>query len=262
MPRYFEEYGRKEPSSKYHTISAFSDGDPTITAWEHINRNPERMAAFMASMVVMGSRLPMTGSYDFSWVVDKMDEDADRALVVDVGGGQGHALRAIAQVTPRLPLGRCVVEDLKEVVQEAKVTATGDMKEAQFVAMDFHSEQPVKGKSSLVIAGFRGTDSFAGAFIYYIRRCLHDYGDKDCIDILEQISQAMAEDSRLLIVEEVLTNPPSPMAAAGDIIMTTLGGKERSLEGFTAITSAAGLKIAKVHPSPGSNVAVIECQKL
>lgn len=100
-----------------------------------------------------------------------------------------------------------------------------------------------------------------GALVYYIRRCLHDYGDDDCVEILEQIRKAMAPDSRLLIVEQVLGNPPSPFAAANDVWMATIGGKERPLESFDAIASRAGLKIAKVHPTPGSEVAVIECKK-
>lgn len=146
MPRYFDEYGRKEPAGKYHTITAFSDGDPTLTVWEHMNRDPERKTRFMTSMAAAASRMPMTGSYDYSWVIGKADGDPKRALVVDVGGGQGHALQAILNVTPGLPASRCVVEDLDVIVEEAKATATGQLKEVQYVGMDFHTEQPVKGK--------------------------------------------------------------------------------------------------------------------
>ncbi|ODA80430.1 hypothetical protein RJ55_03388 [Drechmeria coniospora] len=245
MPRYFDQFGRKEHFGKYGTISAFADGDPSLTVWQHINRDPERLSRFMDSMVAMASRMPMTGSYDFGWVVEKMGRDPDRVLVVDVGGGQGHALREMAQATKGLPLSRCVLEDLEEVVEEAKSRATGEMSQVQYVPVDFHSQQPIKG-----------------ACVYYIRRCLHDYGDKDCIDILQQIRQAMAKDSRLLIVDQVLTDPPQPLASAVDIVMATIGGKERDEDGFKAITSQAGLRIIKMHASPGSDVAVIECEKV
>lgn len=104
------------------------------------------------------------------------------------------------------------------------------------------------------------TNNHLDACIYYIRRCLHDYGDEVCVEILQQIRNAMAQDSRLLIVEQVLTDPPLPFAAASDIYMATLGGKERSLKTFGEITSRAGLTIVKAHPSPGSDVAVIECR--
>ncbi len=101
----------------------------------------------------------------------------------------------------------------------------------------------------------------ADAFVYYLRRCLHDYGDGDAIDILRQIAGAMAADSKLLIVEQIIGNPPAPFAAAADIFMATIGGKERTAEAFGRIASAAGLKIEKVWPNAGTDVAVIECVK-
>ncbi|OAQ87289.1 cytochrome b561/ferric reductase transmembrane [Purpureocillium lilacinum] len=205
-PAYFDQYGRKEPTGRYDTIHAFAAGDPKLTVWEHTNRDPVKKSYFMTAMMAMASRMPTTGSYNFAWVLDKMHEAPDRALVVDVGGGKGHALQAIQKVTPGLPMSRCVVEDLQAVVDEAKKTATGELADAQYVSMDFHSEQPVKG-----------------ACIYYIRRCLHDYGDDVCVEILQQLRDAMVEDSRVLIVEQVLSDPPLPMAAATDIYMATIG---------------------------------------
>ncbi|KAF7552917.1 hypothetical protein G7Z17_g3958 [Cylindrodendrum hubeiense] len=244
MPAYFNEYGLKEPIGRYDTIYAYGAGDPKLTVWEHTNMYPERKANFMISMMAMASKTPTTGSYDFSWVLDQAHESPERALVVDVGGGKGHALQAICEATVGLPMNRCVLEDLQAIIDDAKATATGDLTEAQYVSMDFHSEQPVKG-----------------ACIYYIRRCLHDYGDTDCVEILEQLQKAMAKDSRVLIVENVLGDPPSALSVANDIIMATIGGKERSLETFKDITGRAGLQIVKLHRSVGSDFAVIECQK-
>lgn len=265
-PAYFDQYGRKEPTGRYDTIHAFAAGDPKLTVWEHTNRDPVKKSYFMTAMMAMASRMPTTGSYNFAWVLDKMHEAPDRALVVDVGGGKGHALQAIQKVTPGLPMSRCVVEDLQAVVDEAKKTATGELADAQYVSMDFHSEQPVKGMSSTfvprsIIRSVVELLTSSGACIYYIRRCLHDYGDDVCVEILQQLRDAMVEDSRVLIVEQVLSDPPLPMAAATDIYMATIGGKERTLQGFGEIATRAGLAIVKVHPAPGSDVAVIECRK-
>jgi hypothetical protein len=77
------------------------------------------------------------------------------------------------------------------------------------------------------------------------------------VEILRHISAAMAADSKLLIVETLLSNPPSALQASMDIMMLAIGGKERNLEGFKAICGQAGLKITKVVENPGSN-AVIE----
>ncbi|KAI5468151.1 O-methyltransferase [Mariannaea sp. PMI_226] len=244
MPAYFEQYGRKEPTGRYDTIYAYAAGNTNLTVWEHINKSPEKKEYFMTAMMAMASRMPTTGTYNFSWVLEKRGEHPERTLIVDVGGGKGHALQDIYHATPGLPMKCCVVEDLQAVVDEARATSTGELAEAQYIAMNFHTEQPIKG-----------------ACIYYIRRCLHDYGDDVCVQILEQLCGAMADDSRVLIVEQILQDPPLPFAAASDIYMATLGGKERSLQAFHSITSRAGLKIAQVYPSTGSDVAVIECRK-
>lgn len=244
LPEYFDTFGLHEPIGKYNTPIAFSQGDASITVWEHVNRSPEKMNTFMKSMVAMSSKTVTIGTYDFSWVNSKASESPDRPLIVDVGGGKGHALQKIADATPGLPMERCVVEDLAPVLDEAKAQASGSLKQAQFVALDFHSEQPVKG-----------------AVVYYIRRCLHDYGDDDCVDILQQISNAMVADSRILIVENVMGDPPSPISIGNDILMMMLGGKERTLEGFKKIMGRAGLVVEKLWRVERTDYAIIEGRK-
>lgn len=241
---YFDKFGLREPTGKLKTMTAFALGHEDLSIWEALNQNPEMLANSMAAMTAMATKTPTTGTYDFSWIVAKANSDPGRVLVVDVGGGKGHALQAICEATPGLPMNRCVLEDQDLVLDEGKASARGTLNDVQRVALDFHSEQPVKN-----------------ALIYYIRRCLHDYGDDDCVDILRQMSNAMAADSRLLIVEQVLHDPPSAMGVAADIMMAMIGGKERTLDGFKAIASRAGLDIAEVHRSPGSDWAVVECQK-
>lgn len=98
-----------------------------------------------------------------------------------------------------------------------------------------------------------------GALAYYIRRCLHDYGDDDAVRILSHIRAAMRPDSRCVVVEQVMGNPPSAMSAAADTLMGMLGGKERTLGGWRDVTARAGLEIREVYYVEGSEVAVIEC---
>ena len=241
--KYFDEFGLREPIGKTGTVFAYACGDATKSVWDHCNSDQEYKENFMLCMVAMASKTPTAGSYDYSWVTAKGETEPSRTLVVDVGGGHGHALRDIATATPGLSLGRCAVEDLAPVVEEAKRTAAGGLEKAQFVTMDFHAEQPIKE-----------------AVVYYIRRCLHDYGDDDCVDILSQIAGAMAKDSRLLIVEQVLREPLAAVPVANDIIMALIGGKERTEEGFRAIAGRAGLEIAGVHRSEGTEFAVVECK--
>lgn len=142
---FFEKYGAKEPQGRLETVFAFASGDPDLTVWEHLNQNPETMKNFMVSMVAMSQRLSITGSYDFSWVLSPKYQE--RTLIVDVGGGKGHALQAIYDVTPGLPMDRCVVQDLDVVVIESKKVAEYPLSQAQFVASDFHKGQPINGRN-------------------------------------------------------------------------------------------------------------------
>jgi hypothetical protein len=71
----------------------------------------------------------------------------------------------------------------------------------------------------------------------------------------------MALDSRVLITEQIMPNPPTALNAWTDLCVMNLGGKERTEKMFDQLTKAAGLKIVKVHKSLAIDVAVIECVK-
>lgn len=88
-------------------------------------------------------------------------------------------------------------------------------------------------------------------------RCLHDYGDDECVGMLARLADAMAADSRVLIKEQLLDDPPAPQSAASDINMLAIGGKERNLAGFENIASRAGLKIKEVVRE--GTFAILEC---
>jgi hypothetical protein len=102
-----------------------------------------------------------------------------------------------------------------------------------------------------------------GALIYWVRRCLHNYADTICTNILRKIADAMAPDSRLLVQEDVMENPPNHMAAMLDFMMLGFGGKQRTLQKWEEMTGNAGLKITSISrgKGPWRSLAVIECVK-
>jgi len=67
-------------------------------------------------------------------------------------------------------------------------------------------------------------------------------------------------DSKLLIVETLLSNPPAPFPAGMDFIIATISGKERTVEGFRDIAGRAGSEVTKVTRNPGVG-AVVEYAK-
>ncbi len=144
MPTYFNQYGLKEPDGQLDTIYAFACGDPKLTVFQHMARNPERAANFMLSMSAVGQGLTVAGSYNFGWAVEEVAK-SDRVLLVDIGAGRGDAVKAICEANPCLPVERCVVEDVAQVVEEASKTDDPVLCKAQYVGMDYHKSQPIKG---------------------------------------------------------------------------------------------------------------------
>jgi len=105
----------------------------------------------MRAMLPLEASMPIAGIYDFSWVVSKAQAEpaSERLLFVDVGGGKGQAIRAIHNEFPGLPLSRCLLQDLTEVIETVKTLDDADLREVQKMAIDFHQEQPVKGKRAI-----------------------------------------------------------------------------------------------------------------
>ncbi len=67
-------------------------------------------------------------------------DDQAAVMFVDVGGGMGHEAVALKKRFPDLP-GRFVVQDLPQVVSRQNLDA-----EVEFMAHDFLTPQPLKGK--------------------------------------------------------------------------------------------------------------------
>ncbi|KAF4922818.1 Methyltransferase fsa4 [Colletotrichum viniferum] len=243
LPEYFIEYGRREPVTRLHTPHAYSHGQPDRDIWEIQKENPQRMKRFMAAMDLLQKFIPLVGMYDFSWVKSKLAEDKDRVILVDVGGGKGHAIKAILNENPFIPAERVVLEDRDEIIEEVAALTEPELKGVQLQVHDFHKPQPVKG-----------------ALIYWIRRCLHDYGDDVCVKMLTQLSDAMASDSKVLVSEMVMSNPPDPLAAMNDFGMLEIGGKERTADDWAELVARAGLKVEGIH-GLDKKMQVIECIK-
>jgi len=163
-PEYFARYGRREPPSVTHTPFSFAWGHPELPPWEVKALFPEYAASFARSMKsrqIVGGDMKLVGSealYDMSWLGEEARRraaggDDDSAVVaVDVGGGLGQLLRDIVASVPGIAPGQCVLQDRKEVIEEAAAAATaagdGVIREARLMEHDFHTEQPVKGTLS------------------------------------------------------------------------------------------------------------------
>ncbi|KAK3321754.1 O-methyltransferase [Apodospora peruviana] len=247
-PSYFETYGRKEPETLNHVPATFAYGHPEWNYYEMLEKNPERMHRFMRAMAPIEERMPISGIYDFGWAVTAAEADptSERPLFVDVGGGRGHAIKAIRAEFPGLPIARFVLQDRQEVIEAGKALDDPDLRGIQRMVIDFHKSQPLQG-----------------AMIYWIRRCLHNYSDEVSTNVLRNIADAMAPDSRVLLQEDIMENPPNHMATMLDFMMMGFGGKQRTLQTWEGMLAGAGLQISSISKGKGPwrSLAVLECVK-
>ena len=94
-----------------------------------------------------------------------------------------------------------------------------------------------------------------------MRMIMHDYADAVCIDILSHLARAMTPDSRVLICDMVLPQRVGEVdfpAAVLDQAVMTMGGKERTEEGFKSLFAGAGIELVRVWRALGVPGACVE----
>ncbi|KAF5509911.1 Methyltransferase fsa4 [Colletotrichum fructicola] len=232
MPEYFRHYGRREPTQQNHTPYSYGHGEPDKTLWEICHKEPARLKRVMDAMDTV-THGPMIGKeYGFSWLKERIADPAqkDRILFVDVGAGKGHITKAILQENPFIPHDRVALEDRDEVMKQVAANPDPGLAGVKLQSHDFHKEQPIKK-----------------AFIYFICRCLHNYSDEVSGKMLTHLSQAMGSDSRVLVAEMVMDDPPQPLQAMYDFTMLDIGGKERTAKNWAQMAAGAGLKVNKIY---------------
>jgi O-methyltransferase domain/Dimerisation domain len=161
-------------------------------------------------------------AYDFSSI----------STVVDVGGGHGTLISSILKANPRM---RGILFDSSPVIEEAKKHMNGDglAERCELIAGDFFQSVP------------------SGSDAYVLKNILHDWGDEQCVTILKNCRIAMAENSRVILVETVIPPEGGPsFDRLQDLNMLVMcGGRERSEGEYHVLFDAAGLKLARIVPT-------------
>jgi len=249
MAQFFKSTGWTNPTSPSNNPYTFAHHTNGLSMWEYIEQFPDRKRAFNNAMLAQNQSTIWTVSifpfhtYFFalnsaSPVSPTKQEDV---LVVDIGGGKGHVSDQIKTMLKDIP-GRVILQDLPSVIDDI----TDPLEAVERMKYDFFTPQPIKG-----------------AYIYYIRRCLHDWSDAKCVEILSNIVPAMSSSSKLLIAEVVLPTLSVDIESAWmDITMLTFTGKERTLLQWEVLSSQVGLRIEKVWRARGCEYCVLECVKV
>jgi hypothetical protein len=185
---------------------------------------PDLSDTFQAAMT-SGSTMAgkaITAAYDFSGI----------ERLADVGGGHGALLASILR---RYPDMRGVLFDREEIV-------AGVPKE-QFAGCEGRIE--IEGGSFFE----RVPD---GCDAYIMKHIIHDWSDDYCRTILTLMREKLPEQGRVLVCDMVVTGDPGPTPAKLldiEMLVMTVGGKERTEEEFRELFDAAGLRLNRIVPT-------------
>jgi DNA-binding HxlR family transcriptional regulator len=202
-------------------------------SFELMGRTPEHVTIFNAAMTEL-TRLvtpAILQSYDFSGI----------SHLMDVGGGSGELLGAIAQQNRKL---RGTVFDLPRCAEAAgkHLRQIGVSDRVEFAAGDF----------------FKSVPAVADAII--LKSIIHDWNDARSISILRNCRQSLPDGGKLLLVERLMPETPGTADddkahAMSDLnMMRGPGGSERTKRQYRELLEQSGFALSAIHPAGRFNV--------
>jgi len=232
-------FGEEFSTRAYEHIAAClrTGGDGVSEAygkqiWEVLGERPSQCGTFQHAMTNSTSVAApaIVKAYDFSGIT----------RLADVGGGHGLLLAAILRANPKL---QGVLFDRPEVV--------GSVPQDQFAGCD--------GRIAIEPGSFfeRVPD---GCDAYLMKHIIHDWSDEHCRTILTLMRKKLPQDGRVLLCEMVVTDEPGPTPAKLldiEMLVMTVGGKERTEQEFRELFAACGLLLSRIVPT-ARPISVIE----
>jgi hypothetical protein len=159
----------------------------------------------------------------------------------DIGGGHGHLICSMLKEHTQL---KGTVLELESTIKDKELLWASKMGVADrcaYLAGDMFREVP-------------------RADAYVMKMILHDWNDKECVQILSNIQKAAPAGGRVLVVEHVVPGPQTPhFAKLFDIhMMCALTGRERTEKEYADLMEKAGLRYVQTHYPQSKTIGVIE----
>ena len=193
--------------------------------WQFLAANPAMSASFDATMAA-GPEYVADAARGYDW------SGVDH--VVDIGGGTGRLLGELLVLHPQM---RATLVDLPDTVDRGReyLAGLGLDQRCTFVGQSFFEALP------------------AGSDLYVLSNVLHDWADAKATAILRRCAEAAGDSGRVIVIED----GDSAMVAEMDLRMLVLcGGRQHSVDDYTALASAAGLALANTHLTPLGQVII------
>lgn len=203
-----------------------------LPLWQHLQADSTMGESFDA-MMASGPEYFDDALETFDWA--RVDH------VVDVGGGSGRLLATVLESHPHL---RGTLVDLPDTTERGRghLESRGLDDRTEAGAQSFFDPLP------------------PGGDLYVLAAIVHDWPDEDAVRILRRCAEAAGEDGRVLIIEGQGSEGGDPAAfATMDLRMFVLiGGRERTVDGYTELAGRAGLRVVNVLTTPLGQMG-IEC---
>jgi 2,7-dihydroxy-5-methyl-1-naphthoate 7-O-methyltransferase len=196
--------------------------------WAYLDANPEMGAAFDATMELDAGITALVEGYDWSAV----------RHVADVGGGTGTLIAGLLLGNHGL---RGTLIDLPQTADRARSYLSGLGLEDRCETAGQSFFDPLPG----------------GADVYLLSRVIHDWDDAAASVILRRCAQAAGERGRVLVVES-RTGDPGSFAEMNLRMLVLAGGRERTIDDYSALVSGAGLRVHAVRDISDRHM-IIEC---
>jgi hypothetical protein len=181
--------------------------------------------------VTQGAAEAVLEAYDFSGI----------DTIVDVGGGQGALIMSILKKYPEM---RGILFDLPAVIQRAKASLTEEvvLARCELVAGDFFHQVP------------------GGGDAYIMKAVIHDWDDDQALTILRNCRQAMSENGKLLLVDNVVLsgNKGAPEKVNDLLMMAFTGGINRTQPEYESLLASSGFSMSRLIAMTIPPLSVIE----
>jgi O-methyltransferase domain len=200
--------------------------------FEYLDAHPDEGTIFNEAMndMTRGVATAIVQEYDFSGI----------NKIVDLGGGHGILITTILQAYPKM---KGLLFDMPQVADGARpmIAAAGLAQRCEIVAGDFFSSVPAKGDA------------------YLLKWIIHDWPYDQALTILQNCRNVMKKTSRLLLIETVILEGDAfDPGKTGDFVMlTALGGQERTETEYALLLDEAGFHLSRVVPTT-SSMSIIE----
>ncbi|KAK2616885.1 hypothetical protein QQS21_000263 [Conoideocrella luteorostrata] len=177
---------------------------------------------------------------DYPW------EEVKSETVVDVGAGVGDFIRSYLEKFPDVTAAAFEIPSTAEALRQR-----------------FQTDDPLSSRVISITGGDFFQDPIPRSSVYLLRWILHNWGDEDCVKLLQRIRKAIDVKqgvSRVLIVESVLSDGRLGRGARyADIrMLARCRNKERTLDEYRTLAEEAGWRINRVISPRGCLTQVIE----